>query len=197
MKRWWEVSIWDKSATVNHDEEEHVTRGGVKNESNSLYISTSYYDRINFDTCPRRTSISARILMLGIHARRLHEWNKKRMARLREKVAAARNRNRASTKPLHLCRCVRVCEARIRLEWPRLQRVVVIWMKEECWKSLDRLRYRRPVRVIKVSLSESVPWLNKIFRWTEFKVTLEENDMEAARVGHRIEIASSRSGSRY
>lgn len=62
--------------------------GDMKNESNSLYISTSYYDRINFDTCPRRTSISARILMLGIYARCLHEWSKKGMARRREKVAA-------------------------------------------------------------------------------------------------------------
>ena len=43
--------------------------GGMKNESNSLYISTSYYDRINFDTYPWWTSISVRILMLGARTR--------------------------------------------------------------------------------------------------------------------------------
>lgn len=103
-----------------------------------------------------------------------------------------RNRNRcASTKLLYpcivyACVCTRVCHtcmcasayvSRI----VRLRRMVVIWMKEEYWKSLHRLRYRQPVRVIKVSLSESVLRVNKIFTWTEFKVTLEENDMEAAR----------------
>lgn len=53
--------------------------------------------------------------------------------------------------------------------------------KGKTGKSLHRSRYRRPVCVIKVSLSESVSRLNKVFRWTEFRVTLEENDMRALR----------------
>lgn len=53
--------------------------------------------------------------------------------------------------------------------------------KGKTGKSLHRSCYRRPVCVIKVSLSESVSRLNKVFRWTEFRVTLEENDMRASR----------------
>lgn len=64
------------------------------------------------------------------------------------------------------------------------------------WKGKTRKeltsRYRRPVCVIKVSLSESVSRLNKVFRWTEFRVTLEENDMRASRSGAESRLHSLR-----
>lgn len=89
--------------------------GEMKNESNSLYISTSYYDRINFDTYPWWTSISVRILMLGTHTHARwrcactfacvrvrvcvcvcvwypHEWNKKGTRRVAPGKSYNRNR---------------------------------------------------------------------------------------------------------
>lgn len=66
----------------------------------------------------------------------------------------------------------------------RLQRVAAIWMKGE---SLHRSRYRQSVCVIKVLLSESIARLNKVFRWTEFRVTLWRKMTCKLRVGYRIE----------
>lgn len=164
----------------------------MKNESNSLYISASYYDRINFDTCPWWTSISVCILMLctrirqryTVHVWCPHEWNKK--GTRRGASGKSYNRNRCAPMKLLLSTfvCVRTClNARACcVEWIRLHRVVCnLDERGKPGKAyIDRV-IASPVCVIKVSLSESVSRLNKVFKWTEFRVTLEENDMQASR----------------
>lgn len=164
----------------------------MKNESNSLYISASYYDRINFDTYPWWTSISVCILMLctricqrcAAHVWCPHEWNKKGT---RRGAAPGKSYNRNRCAPMccfvhfRMRTYVLECESVLRRVDTFASCGLQFGWKGKTGKSLHRSRYRRPVCVIKVSLSESVSRLNKVFRWTEFRVTLEENDMQASR----------------
>jgi len=129
---------------------------GVKNESNSLYISTSYYDRINFDTYPWWTSISVRILMLhicmylytvGVMCARIYvcacicvrcartsaEWNKKEPS----DVAPGKNYNRNRCAPTKLLCPLSYAYVRARMQehvaWSGYVYIVwfAIWMKRE------------------------------------------------------------------
>lgn len=177
----------------------------MRNESNSLYISTSYYDRINFDTCPWWTSISVCILMLCTRGRVCGS------VALRVCVTCAPAKHNLGHptpgKSYNRNHC-----APMKLLCPLSYAYVRVWMRERVassvntfascglqfgWKgkagkSLHQSRYRRSVCVIKVSLSESVSRLNKVFRWTEFRVTLEENDMRASRLGAESRLHSLR-----
>lgn len=171
--------------------------GEVKNESNSLYISTSYYDRINFDTYPWWTSISVRILifhtrmymyMLGVvhvyvcDVRTSAEWNKKGIRRHREKIITEIiERLRSCFVHFHMRTYVLECKSVLhRVDTFASCVVCNLNEKGKPGKAyIDRV-IAGLVCVIKVLLSETVSRLNKVFRWTEFRVTLEENDMRAS-----------------